>query len=335
MNTLIGQQHGEILARMAVLADELHARVLAVLEKRELTVSELCKVFQLPQSTMSRHLKALTDAGWVVSRPEGTRRLYHLPTGDLDRAALRLWRLAREEIASSTSAVEDARRAETVVAERRARSREFFATESGRWDRMREELFGSGFFLPALAGLLDGDWVVGDLGCGNGPLAEAVAPFVRRVVAVDGSEAMRKAAQRRLAARENVDLRLGDLEDLPIEDGLRDAATLLLVLHHLPDPSTVFREVARVMAPGGRLLIVDMLPHDRQEYRAELGHVWMGFSEAQIARHLAGGGFRLQRFTALPPEPQAKGPTLFAAVAGRIESAHPEEPNERVGRRIE
>jgi ArsR family transcriptional regulator len=317
MNMIVSPSK-EILGRMAVLADELHARLLVVLEQHELTVSELCTVYQLPQSTMSRHLKALSEAGWIVSRPDGTRRLYHLPTADLDPTALRLWRLLRQEVASSALASEDVRRAEAVVAERRFRSREFFTTQSGRWDRMREELFGSSFLLPALAGLLDEDWVVGDLGCGNGPLAELLAPFVGQVIAVDGSEAMLEAAQRRLVGFDNVDLRLGDLEALPIEDRLLDAATLLLVLHHLPDPGQVIREVARVLAPGGRLLIVDTLPHDRQEFRTELGHVWMGFSEAQIARHLSAGGFRPVRFTALPAAPKAKGPALFAAAAKRV-----------------
>ena len=111
----------------------------------------------------------------------------------------------------------------------------------------------------------------------------------------------------------------GELESLPIADGELDAATLMLVLHHVPDPAAALREAARVLKPGGRLLICDMLPHDREEYRQQMGHVWLGFGEDQMKRLLADAGFAGVRIVALPSNPEAKGPALFVASAIREE----------------
>jgi ArsR family transcriptional regulator len=113
----------------------------------------------------------------------------------------------------------------------------------------------------------------------------------------------------------NVEVRRGELEALPLKDEQVDAATLILVLHHLPDPAKAVAEVARILRPGGKLVVVDMLPHERVEYRQEMGHVWMGFSERRIRRYLSGAGLASIRVRALPPEPSAKGPALFAASA--------------------
>ena len=131
-----------IFEQMSVLADTLRARVLLALEGQELTVGELCAVLQLPQSTTSRHLRTLADGGWVASRPDGTRRLYHVTLDDLDAGARGLWLLAREEVAESATARQDGRRLASVLAERRSRSQEYFAGAAEQWDRVRDELFG-------------------------------------------------------------------------------------------------------------------------------------------------------------------------------------------------
>jgi ArsR family transcriptional regulator len=313
-----------ILDQLSALADELRTRVLLLLERHELTVSELCSVLQLPQSTVSRHLKTLLDGGWVASRPDGTRRLYRMRGDTLEASARRLWSLTRAQVARTASAAQDARRLQAVLALQRTRSQEFFAGAAGRWDKLRDELFGPKFYLQALFGLLD-EWVVADLGCGTGAVAEALAPFVDKVIAVDGSDAMLDAARSRLDGVDNVELRRGELEALPLGDDERvDAATLMLVLHHVADPGKVVAEAARALRPAGRLLVVDMLPHDRQEYRHEMGHVWMGFSEEQIAGHLAEAGLNLERFLPLPAEPSARGPALFAMRARRPEASDSE-----------
>jgi ArsR family transcriptional regulator len=142
---------------------------------------------------------------------------------------------------------------------------------------------------------------------------------VARVIAVDGSAAMLQAAKKRLRAAANVDLRRGELEALPIEDGSVDAATMMLVLHHVPDPARALAEAARVLKPGGALILVDMLPHDREHYRQQMGHVWMGFSEEQVERLLRASGFEEIRIVALSPDHRAKGPGLFVARAARTQ----------------
>src|SRR6184192_1270428 len=257
-----------ILDQLASLADTSRSRILLLLDRHELTVGELCGIMQLPQSTVSRHLKALADAGWVAARAEGTSHLYTMTrplaaNGD-DGSARRLWLLVREQVGPTPAAAQDQRRLQSVLADRRTKSQEFFSSSAGQWDRMRDELYGDRFHLAAFAAFAQREWVVGDLGCGTGQVSAAIAPFVRHVVAVDASAAMLQAAKKQLQRFDNVDLRRGDLEALPIDDARLDAATLMMVLHHVPEPERALREVARVLKPGGALLVVDMLPHERE-----------------------------------------------------------------------
>ena len=309
----MGAAATEIFDDLTVLADATRSRMLLLLERQELTVTELCSVLQLPQSTVSRHLKTLLDAVWVTSRRDGTSRHYTLALDERGAAARRLWSLLREQLSATPGADQDARRLKAVLARRQSKSAQFFESAAGQWDKLRAELFGSASHLQALPALLDDRWVVGDLGCGTGAVTAALAPFVARVIAVDRSGDMLQTARRRLREARNVDIRRGELEAVPIADRELDAATLLLVLHHLPDPAEVLNETARILRPGGRLLICDMLSHDHEEYRQQMGHVWLGFGDDQLRRMLSAAGFSSVRIIPLPPQPEVRGPALFVA----------------------
>src|SRR5262249_39841475 len=126
---------------------------------------------------------------------------------------------------------------------------------------------------------------------------------------------MLEAAQENLAGQEHVELRQGSLEKLPVEACELDVALLMLVLHHLPEPKRVLAEAARALRPGGRVLILDMLPHEREEYRQTMGHVWLGFTEKQMKQWMHTAGFKNIRWRVLPPESKAKGPSMFVATA--------------------
>lgn len=307
-----------IVEHMSALADPIRCRLLVLLEKHELTVSELCVVLQMPQSSVSRQLKTLADDSWVQSRRDGTSRFYSMSMEHFDDAARQLWPIIRGQVSETTSAAQDARRLRSVLQRRRATSEAFFATAAGGWDRLREELFGDTFYLWAVLGLIDPALTVGDLGCGTGQLTATLAPFVARIIAVDASDDMLEAARGRVAEWPGVSVRQGQLEALPIADAELDAALLSLVLHYSPDPSRALAEAARALKPGGRVLVVDMQPHERVEYQQQMGHVWLGFSDKHITRLLTGAGFGDVRVRPLPADPDSRGPALFAAVATRV-----------------
>lgn len=307
-----------VFQRLSSLSDATRARLLRVLESRELTVSELETVLQLPQSTVSRHLRILAGEGWVTGRAEGTSR-YYRRTSRLDPDARRLWSVVREALEESPESAQDEERAAEVVAGRRTRSREFFSSAAGQWDSLRAELFGAHPEFPALLALLDPTWVVGDLGCGTGRLAATLAPYVSRVVAVDDSPDMLEGARRRLAALSagDVEIREGQLEALPLEDGVLDVAVFSLVLHYVPAPERALAEAHRVLRPAGRVLVVDMVEHGRAEYREGMGHVWPGFTGPQMREWLEAAGFGGVRHRHLPMDEKAKGPVLFVAAASK------------------
>ena len=304
-----------IFDRLTALADSTRSRILLLLDRHELTVGELCAALQLPQSTVSRHLKILTDEGWLASRAQGTSRRYSMQTSKLDPSARRLWQVVRAQVAESPAAGQDAHRLGGVLAQRRNTQVAFFDSAPGVWDRVRAELIGQRTDLLALLELLDDRWVVGDLGCGTGHVSEAIASCVGRVVAVDESGPMLTAARKRLSGFHNVELRAGRLEELPLEDSELDAAVMFLVAHYVAEPLDVMREVERALKVGGRLVVVDLMPHEREEYVSQMGHVWQGLGKEQLRDWLEDEGWTGFRYRPLPADPQAKGPGLFAASA--------------------
>src|SRR5262245_56140898 len=167
---------------LTTLADATRGRMLLMLERQELTVSELCAVLQLPQSTVSRQLKTLSDAAWVTSRRDGTSRYYALRANPMSAGQTQLWALTRSELAGRPGVDQDARRLAQVLARRSRASQQFFAAAAGDWDRLRAELFGGNASLQALVALLPKTWTVGDLGCGTGALISLIAPHVTSMV---------------------------------------------------------------------------------------------------------------------------------------------------------
>ena len=311
-------QPDALLGWMECLADPTRLRLLRLLERHELGVVELCDILQSPQSTVSRHLKVLADHGWVRSRAQGTANFYRMVPNELDPPARRLWALAREQTDPWATVRQDDLRLQRRLSDRETDSQAFFAGAAAQWDKLRVELYGHTFSRSTLASLLPADWTVADLGCGTGHLVADLAPCVRQGIGVDNSAAMLKAAKRRVNGTANVDLRRGDLEALPVEDAACDAALLVLVLTYVADVAAVLREAARILKPGGRLVVVDLLPHDREDFRRQMGQQAPGFEPEQMDRWLREAGFATAATRPLPPEPQAKGPALFLATAAAV-----------------
>ena len=304
-----------VFDRLVALSDPIRCRLLLALEGQELAVNELKAALQLPQSTISRHLKVLADEGWILSRANGPSNWYRMAGRDLDPGARRLWLVVREQFGGTPAAVRDAERIKGVLSDRHDRSQKFFATSAGQWDKLRAELFGTGIEWLALSGLLGSHWVVGDLGAGTGQLSANLAPMVARVIAVDESDAMLKTLATRVQHLSNVDVRRGSLESLPIESDSLDLAMIVLVLHHLAEPARAIEEAGRVVKPGGRVIIADMMPHERTEYLESMGHQWLGFDRQAVAGWCQSTGFGGLSYRPLPPQPNTKGPLLFVASA--------------------
>lgn len=305
-----------IFRRVGAVADPTRARLLNLLERHEMTVGELCAVVQSPQSTVSRHLRVLAEESWVAVRAEGTSRYYRM-SPRLPGHARRLWEVVGEALAGDPEAEQDFARARGVLASRRTRSQEFFSSTASEWDRVRADLFGERPEDRALPALLAPEWEVADLGCGTGQLLTTLAPFVARVVGVDESADMLEGARSRAAGLENVELRPGRLEALPLSDGEVDLAVASLVLHYVESPAHALGEAARILKPGGRVVVIDMQPHGRDEYRERMGHVWQGFAREQLEAWMGDAGLEPCGWRSLAADPAAKGPLLFVAVARR------------------
>jgi ArsR family transcriptional regulator len=182
---------------------------------------------------------------------------------------------------------------------------------------LRGDLFGPRIDAWFFAAALDRGEIVGDLGCGTGLVSHTLAPWVEQIIAVDASQAMLHAARKRLKDIDNVDLRKGELTELPIDAGGLTLAMMALVLPYLSDPQRGLAEAARGTRSGGRLIVMDMMPHDRVEYREELGQTWMGFSRSQMEGWMESSGWKPERWLIVPPDPEAKGPQVFVATAVR------------------
>ena len=232
-----------VFDRLTALADPIRARLLLILERHELTVGELRAALQLPQSTVSRHLRALADGGWVVSREDGTSNRYRMTARELDPAARKLWLSIRDEVSAMATAARDAERVRGVIAARHTASQRFFASSAGQWDRLREELFGSRTELYPLLGLLDRAAVVapghpdllhlrGLVAMGRGARAEAISWLERATRAAAVDRAAVRATEVPLAALQ-ASLRVAELAVSLADRSIASAASDLDVARRL------------------------------------------------------------------------------------------------------
>lgn len=306
--------------RLSALSDMVRLRMLRLLETQELSVGEVASVFQLPQSTVSRHLSTLGKAGWLLKRQFGTATYYSLTLDDLDESGRAVWVVVRAQIERSAETDEDDRRLAGVLADRKTDSLSFFGRVGGEWDAIRNELFGERITALGLLSLVHPDWTVADIGCGTGNAAELLAGCVGHVIAIDQSETMLDAARKRIGAKGagSVEFQRGSMESLPLANQSVDAACCFLVLHHVDEPADALREIARTLRSdkgGGVALVIDMSRHDRHEYRREMGHKHLGFTHDEIETMFVDAGFVAPLIRDLPGESDAKGPGLFAAAA--------------------
>lgn len=303
----------DLLSWLTTLGDMVRLRTLRLLNQQELSVGELASILQLPQSTVSRHLKILSDSNWIVKRSAGTASLYRMSEQSIDAAALELWNTVKQSLGQTPSLLQDDARMSEVIANRHTDSKAFFGQIAGEWDSLRHQLFGDAFTCQALVSLINPDWIVADLGCGLGNVSKYLAPVVKKVIAIDREPAMLDAARKSLAAFDNIDFQQGDITKLPIKDQQVDAAIVFLVTVYLEQPVDAIKEVARILRPGGIVLIVDLVSHDRETYRHTMGHQHLGFNEKHLQDWQTQSGLKDLRYSRLRLDTASKGPNLFAA----------------------
>ncbi len=306
----------ELFAHFRCLANPLRVRLLHVLSRHELGVGELTRALQTPQSTVSRHLEQLLERGWVEKRAVGPASFFRI-ADPLPSEAADLWAVVRGSLNAAAPYGEDLLRVESVLAQRELDSRAFFGRHAASWDALRAELFGHHYLPATLTALLPPGLTVMDLGCGTGEVVRALAPSVRRVIGVDQEAAMLAVARQHCTELPNVELIESSLERLPLAEASVDAALCMLVLHHVDALPPCFAQIARTLRPGGRLVVLDMVEHDRREYRRTMGHQHLGFSRSGLSALTSAAGLNEQSWQRLPPDPEAQGPGLFLAVYQR------------------
>lgn len=275
------------------LGDPTRLRIFALLRAMELSVGELAQVLGQSQPRVSRHVRILADAGLTVRRREGSWVFLALAE-DVHVAPL----LAAIDRATGEWADEDAQRLAAVRADRAEAASRYFAARAEEWDAIRSLYAPEETVEAAMAAML-GDAPIGrlvDLGTGTGRMLELFGARAAKAVGIDRSPEMLRLARAKLAETvPTAELRQGDLTALPLGEGVADTVILHQVLHFMSQPASALAEAARLLAPGGRMLIVDFAPHDREELRARDAHARLGFSDDQIAGWLAAAGLALGR----------------------------------------
>jgi len=279
-------------------AEETRLRLLNLLADREMNVQELEGVLQMGQSRISHHLKLMTEAGLLACRRDGLWSFYRAVEDGPGRRFLQSVNYLLQQEPRLQS---DRERAEQVLQEGRSQTRRFFDELAGHWESLRSSVVGDQDLAGALESLLPVCATAADLGCGNGALLEMLGRKARAVIGVDSSRRMLEEARRRLAGREAAaDLRIGELEHLPLGDGETDCAVINLVLHHLPEPAQALREAHRVIGEGGTLLVADFRRHGQEWLRRRHGDRWLGFEPADLEQWLRQAGFTSDRHLELP-----------------------------------
>jgi ArsR family transcriptional regulator len=301
------------------LSDPTRVRILALLEQQELAVQELMEVLGMAQSRVSRHLAILREAGLLRDRRDGTYVFYafRAPAEGAWRDA---WQLVSRTLRDDAAARRDAAALDRVVEARAARSRRFFESVGPEWDALRKVFDDDVLRARAVARLVPPGLRVADVGTGTGILAIELARLGVAVVAIDNSPRMLASAREKIE-REGVagiELRRAEAHALPFADGELDAAFAHMVLHYLPAPSEAIREMARVVRPGGAVVVADFERHEHEWMRDELGVTWLGFEAAELSAWFRAAGLGAPDLEIHAPGARGRDlPATFIAAARR------------------
>lgn len=309
----------EFLKSLRVLSDEGRVRILRLLQREELSVAELQEILGMGQSRISMQLSQLKQGGFVEVRRAGQKSLYRLgmPAGS-EGILIEMLRRSDTEIREAARDDEGLRLA---LDRRKDKLRGYFDNLAGRfgrnyvpgrsWKGLSEVLLR---LLPPL--------VIADLGAGEATLSLMLAQRAKRVVAVDSSEKMveygREAASRNKV--ENLEYRHGDLEDLPLKDGEADIALLHQSLHHALHPQKAVDETWRILKPGGRIVILDLLRHGFEQARELYADVWLGFSQLDLSQMLSNAHFSDPDIAVVHREEEAPHFETVMAIATKPDS---------------
>lgn len=280
-----------LLQLLKALSDENRLRLVAVLHRGEFTVQELTAILVQGQSRISHHLKVLSEAGVVMVKRQGTWGYYRLDDGNLLFAQLRP--VLEQRFAELPAHAGDLVRLAKVLEERQRKSRAFFDQHARQWDELVVRLLPLPDYRERLLALLPERTVLVEIGSGTGVLLGDLSRRGNQLIAIDHSPAMLELARQRVVREglDNVELRLGEMSHLPLADGLADGVVLNMVLHHAADPLAVLKEVRRVLAPGGVLILADVARHERESARDELADQWLGFEVEELQNWLTTAGF--------------------------------------------
>lgn len=283
-----------LLASLRAAAEPTRLRLLALAGRGAFCVMEFTEILGQSQPRLSRHLKLLCECGLLDRVREGANVWFALPTGDDGSLARELiTRLPPDDPILEA----DRRQAARVLAERARVASESFRSKGADWDEMRALDLPAAAVESALLSLIPADsGRLLDVGTGTGRVLELLAPRVRQALGVDASKAMLALARSRLAEPEyaHCGVRLADMYRLPLADASFDTAVLQMVLHYAEDPAGAIAETARVLRPGGRLVVIELAAHERADLTARLAHRWPGFSDATMRALLAGAGLQAE-----------------------------------------
>ena len=281
----------DFVRTLKALADPIRLRVLAAVAEEELTVGEVQEVVESLQSSVSRNLAILRDAGFVQDRKEGTN-VYFSIRQDMPGPAAELFQSLHSRMAELPEAKADRARLEECRRRRLHRSRGYFESVAGDWERIRKSYFDDRVTSLSIEKLLPRHLVLADIGCGTGSLTVELARFAEKVISVDLSPEMLRRARNVAKERQlgNVEFRQGDALRLPLAARSVDAAFCVMVLHFLSDPLQAIAELCRITQGGGSVIVVDLVEHNQEWMREQMAHRWLGFKKSSIEEWFSDSG---------------------------------------------
>jgi ArsR family transcriptional regulator len=281
----------DLVRTLKALADPLRLRVLAAVAAEELTVGEVQDVVASVQSSVSRNLAILREAGFVQDRKEGTN-VYFSARANMPEPARELFKSLQTRLGEIPELKKDRARLAECRRRRMQRSESYFEALAGDWERIRKSYFDDRVTSLAIEKLLPRNLTLADLGCGTGTLTFELARFARKVIGIDLSSEMLKRARAIAKQRgvDNVEFRQGDVLRLPVESRSVDAAFCVMVLHFLPDPARAIAGFCRIVRPGGSVILVDLVQHNQEWMREQMAHQWLGFERQTIENWFRGAG---------------------------------------------